>query len=386
MTTDLLSKLTDDLKVKNEILAYAKNKFILHKDSNIEQQSSLSDEPFVETWHRYSEQAETSGVFEILQSHLVPLRFPIKKGISATDSYKSATLRGKNVNDIPEAEGLILHKPDELELKIHPSIGGSIPVLIVPDSEDFNTLIRALCHKNEPTSLPDSMGAAMINGINNWSKIKTLKSEFIANNQSSDWSHYFKNSIVPNKSLYQDKLIILSKKPYSSVSAEDLDQDIEDWEDISLRIRLEHECAHYYTLRHFGAMANNMHDELIADYAGICAGYGNYNPEWFLKFIGLEAYPLYRKGARLENYLGHPKLSNEAFIVLKTIIYKAVVNVKEFDSRINNRFLIASKKASLHSLCSFSLLQMAEEDGADQLYATYNSEIRKYVSSTRISL
>ena len=46
-------------------------------------------------------------------------------------------------------------------------------------------------------------------------------------------------------------------------------------------------------------MRNNLHDELIADYAGITAAIGHYRAAWFLRFLGLEDYPTYRPGGRL---------------------------------------------------------------------------------------
>lgn len=45
-----------------------------------------------------------------------------------------------------------------------------------------------------------------------------------------------------------------------------------------------------------------MLDELIADYAGIVAAWGRYRADWFLRFVGLEDYPRYREGGRLQNY------------------------------------------------------------------------------------
>lgn len=376
MTTDILNHFTNDPKVKDEILAYAKNKFSSVKGQAFNHsKSSLKDEEFVIDWIDYLQESKTKGVFQTLQSHLVQLNFPIAQNLSQSDCYKSATLRGKKINEIPEATGLILAAPNKLELKIHHSIAGKIPVLVVEQDDDFKTLIRALCHKNEPVDLPKSMGAAMINGINNWSKIRVLKEQFTLNNPSSDWNNHFKQHVIPNKSLYQDKLIILSKKAYSGVQAETLSQDPKEWKNVSLKIRLEHECAHYYTLRQFGVMANNMHDEIIADYAGICGAQGSYNPEWFLRFIGLENYPKYRRGARLENYLGSPALSQSAFEVLKNIIYKAVINIYKFDRKIENRKDPDVKIATINSLSLTGILEMAQENGSETLHAQLQKQL-----------
>ena len=376
ITTNLFNELTEDVNVQNEILAYAKNKFVRNdSESESHYKEKFADESFVSSWHQYLKETEKISVFETLQRHLVQLRFPIAENISKNTSYRSATLQGKDTYHMPEAKGLKLRNPKGLKLQIYASLSGKIPILIIADDKDFKSLIQALCHKNEPVKIPDSMGAVMINGLNNWSKIDDLKKTFLAANIVSNWPNHFKNQIVPNKSLYQDKIIILSKKPYSNVPADSIGCNQEDWIHHSLQIRLEHECAHYFTLRNYGIMANNMHDELIADYAGICASYGRYNPEWFLRFIGLEKYPSYRKGARLENYIGSPKLSKEAFEILKKIIYKAVNNIYKFDNQINNITHKTNKRIALICLCSFSILEMAQEDSADQMYAKFNNLI-----------
>ena len=183
ITTDLLSELSDDLKVQYEILGYAKNKFVCNdRKSESHSKDEFVDESFVNSWHQYLKEAETIGVFETLQRHLVQLQFPVSENISKSNSYRSATLQGKDTCHMPEAKGLTLRSPNGLELQIYASIGGKIPILIVDDDKDFNSLIRALCHKNEPVEIPDSLGAAMFNGRNNWSKFDVLKDTLLTCN------------------------------------------------------------------------------------------------------------------------------------------------------------------------------------------------------------
>ena len=108
------------------------------------------------------------------------------------------------------------------------------------------------------------------------------------------WREEFRR-LVPHKELYQDRLLILSDGPYSNVKAGEMGLTEQEWRRTSTTIRLEHECTHYFTLRVFGSMRNNLLDELIADYAGITA----VDPtDWFLRFMGLESFPAYREGGR----------------------------------------------------------------------------------------
>ena len=176
------------------------------------------------------------------------------------------------------------------------------------------------------------MGAAMIQGLNNWDRLRTLQKNW---QNPSFQKSLNKTSLLSNKAYYQDRIIVLSKIPYSNVSAEMMELAPNDWLNKSLKIRLEHECAHYFTLRYFGKMANNMHDELLADYMGICGVLPQYKSDWFLKFIGLEAYPNFRSSGRLKNYLGKPPLSTTAFKVLQKIIKKAADNLEVFDQQID---------------------------------------------------
>jgi hypothetical protein len=75
-------------------------------------------------------------------------------------------------------------------------------------------------------------------------------------------------------------------------------------------------------------MQNNLLDELIADCAGITAALGYFNADWFLAFVGLEQYPAYRKGGRLQNYRGVPPLSDGAFTILQRLVYHAAKNLE----------------------------------------------------------
>ena len=135
-------------------------------------------------------------------------------------------------------------------------------------------------------------------------------------NAQQSWPEEFQR-IKAQKELYQDRFIILSTGPYSNVHAGEIGLDPEDWLKLSLVIRREHECAHYFTRRVFSSMRNSLLDEIIADYCGITAAVGRFRADWLLRFFGLESFPHYREGGRLQNYRGTPALSDPAFVVLQ---------------------------------------------------------------------
>ena len=134
----------------------------------------LKPEAHVAIWQEYAAQAIVTSAFESLKNVLVQLQFPIKEGISQTEAYRAATRKGIDLNRIPEATGLVFKQPEQLQLTIHQSLAGAIPVLLVKNREDFVSLLQAITKRNEPIPIPASMGACMVAGYNNWDRISPL--------------------------------------------------------------------------------------------------------------------------------------------------------------------------------------------------------------------
>src|ERR1700710_2073650 len=299
-----------------ELLAYNENVFDLEALLTSRVRLPLPDEPFVAFWAEDEREARTRGAFAVLREHLPQLRFPIRAGISETADYRAATRRGADVETLAEATGLELERPEAIEIVIHPSPAGRIPLLICRRRAEFTALLQALTKRNEPEPVPAAQGALMVSGYNNWSRIGELRRRWEAlepaKRESATWAEEFQ-LLQGRRELYQDRFILLSDGPYSAVPAADLGLSDSEWREISLAIRRDHECAHYFTRRLFGSMRNNMLDELIADYAGLVGATGRFRAGWFLRFVGLEDFPRYRPGARLDLYRGKPPLSGGAF-------------------------------------------------------------------------
>ncbi len=372
---DLLRKYTNNASVIEELYTYTENKFANKKEQPDKGSLSLGDDESVPIWEDYWLQSKRIGVFETLKRNLVQLQFPVRKNISQSTAYRDATLKGVLTDSMTAATGLQLKDTSSLKFFIYESFAGKIPVVVATNHEDFVSLIQALTCRNEPVQIPDSMGAAMIKGLNNWDRIRRLKAEWIKNNSSESWRQEFQKNILPNRNFYQDKLIVLSKKPYSGVAAKHFGISEEEWLEHSLKIRLEHECAHLYTLSTFGSMANNMHDELLADYMGITKVTGTFKSDWFLRCLGLKNYPQYREGGRFQNYLNNPPLSNEAVIVLRTIVRNAAINLESFDHHLGLPFDETDRIHRLQVICKVGLLQLSLGDGTKQLLKCYH-EVR----------
>lgn len=320
----------------------------------------LAPELHVATWERYLAEATAIGTFEALKKRLVQLWFPIREGISQTETYRAATRKGVPVDGMAEATGLVLTQPEKLQLIIHQSLAGTIPVLIAGNREDFVLLVQALTMRNEPNPVPASMGACMVAGFNNWDRVRQYRQQWEANHpenkSETSWAAEFKR-LIPEKELYQDRFMILSQGPYSNVSAQDIGLPEAEWLRLSLTIRLEHECTHYFTRRLFNSMRNNLIDELIADYRGIVSATNRYRADWFLRFMGLELFPHYREGGRLQNYRGN--LSERSFKILQSLVVSAANNLEYFERQQTNSI---NPAVMLTTLCCLTLEELASDE------------------------
>jgi hypothetical protein len=355
-----------------ELLTYNQNLF----DHNRNQVISfpLPDEPHMVFWEKYHEEAKTRGVWPVLQEKLVQLQFPIQPGISHTESYQSAIRRGLPPSNATSEKGFCLQQPEALQLIIYPTSAGKIPLLYTGNRPDFIRLVQALAMRNEPASIPDSMGAQIVSGYNNWDRIFEYRQKWQQTNPVADWDIEFKR-IIPQKELYQDTFIILSNNEYSGVPAPDLGLDEISWRKMSLVVRREHECTHYLTRRLFGTMRNNMLDELIADYAGIVATCGHYRADYFLRFLGLTDYPHSNIKGRIENYRGDPPLSNGALEVLKQLVIAAAHNIERFE--VTTKLATQTDKVRLQMIIALTYLTL-EELASESYDALLQQALKEY--------
>lgn len=365
-----LKELVKNEKVIDELITYTENKFT-SKDKT--QLPLRNHDNSIKTWEKYYQESQEIGCFNTLKKYLVQLQFPVQRGISKTENYRNTTLKGKQ--KLGE-ESLVLNQPNHLTLELYENeMIGKIPIILVPNNDDFNTFICALSNKNEPKKLPESMGALFINGLNNWDRIHTLKETWLQKYPFGNWNEKFRKEILPNPQLFKDKLFVLSTKDYSGVKSSEVGVLEKKWKNSSFIIRREHECAHLFTLQKYGCMANNIHDEIIADYAGITKVLGQFNKEWFLHFMGLENYPVYRVGARLQNYKQPLKLSEMAFDVLKTLMKKISDTIYSFDITLGKISTSEDRIHRIETICEVDMITMASRNGYNQLIEKYKEKV-----------
>jgi hypothetical protein len=360
----------EDLGASGEVLesliAYTANPFDAERLAAL--RVPLEDGPQIETWEDYLRVARNEGVMPALAARLVQLRFPIQVGISQTDAYRAATRRGI----APEGDTMLaLEEPAGLELVLHATLAGRVPVITCRTRADFTALVQALSCRNEPEPVPPSMGACIVNGLNNWDRVSRVRRRMEAERgaplDAAEWTEAFR-TIAQDKALYQDRLILLSREPYSAVPAAALGLDEDEWRAQSVSIRREHECTHYFTLVALGGMRNNLFDELIADFAGLGRTFGRYDGALALRFLGLEAYPRYRPGGRFENYLAAPQVCDGAPEILRTIVVRASRAVETVASGMDLRDP-AVRGRMVTALAGSSLVELAGDEAEVRLRA-----------------
>lgn len=356
------------IDLSDKLKAYLFNKFPLNDDCTA---SSFTEGTEIQFWEDFLMNfSNGKDIFNALKECYPSLNFLIDKEIDKAELYNNMLLKG-TTNDIKLTSYIKLEDTKNISLELHESIAGKIPVLTIPNNEDFVKILQSIIHKNNPLPIPASMGAVLLNGLNNSKRFNIIKKNWLQNNPFGDWNTEFSNNIMLKKSLYKDKLIILSTKPYSNVTASQLGLEEDLWISYSISIRKEHEFTHLYTLKKYGQATNNLHDELIADYIGIVKTIWNYNKVWMLTFMGLENYPHYREGARLENYVKESKLSPDDFKQLITIIKNAIENIAIFDKAVGKVKSIKDQTCRIDALCEISLIDLASANGAALLIDIY---------------
>jgi len=270
--------------------------------------------------------------------------------------------------------GVSLEAPSALRLQMTSTLAGRVPVIIAGSRSDFLTLYRAILKKNNPAvDIPASVGAVMISGYSNWSRIHDVRlageTAQHPGTSSLPWPERF-TSDPPPASQYKDRLILLSSSPYSGVPAQAMGLDEITWAQQSVAIRAQHEAAHYVTRRLFGSMRNVLHDELIADYMGITAVRDTFSADWFLRFMGVEADRSFRPSGRLGAYRGTPALSDGAFEILMSLARAAARTIESVDQSWQRTSIRSFQRRTrmLFALTQVTVEELASAKGEDAIH------------------
>lgn len=333
----------------------------------------LDDEPFVPIWESWRRLALERGAWPVLRGALPQLRFPIAEGISGRPEYRAAVARGVDPEEIPEATGLPIERPAGIDLELHPTPAGRIPVLRITHRPDFVTLVRALAHRNEPVPIPDSQGAAFVSGYLDWERVAALRRAWeetpAEERESPSWAAELAR-IKPRKELYLDRFMLLSDGPYAAVPAAEMGLGEAEWRERSHRLRRDHESTHYLTRRLFATMASHALDELAADYAGMAAALGGFRAEPWLRFLGVHGDGTVGEGARLGLYRGRREapLADAHLPRLAAVLGAAAAHLEAADRGwLGADRSLEGRTRSVLAILTLSLERLAAADGRDAL-------------------
>lgn len=247
------------------------------------------DEPAVDLWRQAVEPVGAGDSVEARLRRLLPqLAFPIAPGMRRDRRYVDAVLRG--VAPPGGARGASFERPESLELWVDETAVGAVPIVHTPHRPDFETLLRCLAGGNEPIEVSPRQGACLLTGL----RLPAAAHDRSQRPRSASESP-------------RTRLIVLTDGPYagleaSAVAAVNGGLGDAEWLDASRTIRRAHEVAHFIAWRILEIRPHRLHDEVIADWAGLLAAFGHYDPALARTILGVTEHGRAVDGGRVELY------------------------------------------------------------------------------------
>ena len=214
------------------------------------------------------------------------------------EAYRRIVLRGAD----PESKSLSHYQGDPFDREeMAETPAGPVRVITLGNRQDFELVLRSLmAAKNGPgAKIPESQGAATLT-VFNWPRIHAHLAHFPEEEQSAELKRF-----TAVKENYVDLLVVLSRGPYSNITAAAAGYGEEDWLSLSDTIRRYHELTHVICRRLYPGDVAPVRDELVADAVGLYAAFGRFDPRLEELFLGIR--DDHYLGGRLGNYTQQPE-------------------------------------------------------------------------------
>ena len=251
-------------------------------------------------------------------------------------SGRGVVPEGANLDHFTTSEG------DELREVETPA--GPVEVAFLERRADFEAFLQIIGHKAQPVPIARTIGAITYRGHADWGKVAAAHAAYVASG-GEDWQAEFAR-LAKQPGAFRSEIIVISKGPYSNVSAQDTPYDEGEWLDVSREIRLHHECAHVVCRRTMPDDVLPVWDEVTADVVGLLFATGRYDAGLAARFLGVTGTGY--AGGRLAEYLADEQ---------KDLLDEIAVEVREALDRIEDAsrgaearpfdFLIELKKAPI---------------------------------------
>ena len=233
---------------------------------------------------------ETTSVIEKMAYRYNQLYLTPEKGISETVTYYDIVHNGKTPPEITQKIhdknlGFTRSSKDKLICEITPA--GKIEIIFFSEQSDFDRFIQIMAFKGEPAPISPKTESVEITGITNWRKIENHMNEYIiSGGDYLSWREELKR-FTDNKKNYQDSVIIIKDCDYCGITAKEAGFSEEEWNDISLKIRIYNACTRY-TFRHmYKRKTNIIWDEAVADCIGMLFALNKYDTGLAKKIFGI---------------------------------------------------------------------------------------------------
>ena len=237
-----------------------------------------------------------AGVLEHLAAEYPQLY--LNPDTDTQESYRRVVLRGEE----PESKSLAHYRGDPGDREeIADTPVGSVRVVTLGNRQDFELVLRGLmAAKDGPKApIPASQGASMLT-VFNWPRIHAHLAKFPEEERAAELKRF-----TAAKENYIDRLVLLSRGPYSGVPASAVGVGEDEWRALSDTIRRFHELTHVICRRLYPGDVEPIRDELVADAVGLCAAFGRFDPDIEKRFLGIRNGQY--TGGRLGNYTESPK-------------------------------------------------------------------------------
>lgn len=308
------------------------------RDAAIAQHALFADEAHLAWWRRIAAATPRgTALLASLHDALPTLRLAIAAGASTQPAYDALVRQARPFDEVasdPSIEiplGGPFRQPESIELAIAEHPAGALPVLSIPDRNDFLRCYRALGARGEAIEVPHGVHALYVSGLPNPGRLRELRGAWLdRGNETDPWPAEMARLAALDRTWFHDRIVLVQPGGYGEVrdgwrrhiASEPA------WLDASMAIRIEHELAHHATHRLFGSHRLHLHDELIADFMGFSKALGVFDAALFLEALGLpESHDApVRDGARVRHYLGG--LDEDDLPALRRLLAHAAANVE----------------------------------------------------------
>lgn len=320
----------------------------------------LEDENFIKTWRKYEDDAANQGVFPVIRKAVPHLNFPIDDKLADTTEYKDAVLYANISPGRQASVGIGLKAPEKLQLAIIPTDAGSLPMVYIPEREDFEAVIKALNFSNTNIEIVPKITSYLVRDFRNSDRISILRDRYNKKkalmNLNTTWRDEYAK-ILLNKELYLDTFIAVYGGNASAIPAEDVGLSEDEWKAKSIVIGREKEAMRYYMKRIFQVEKPHPYVELIAYFAAIDTAFSSFQADKLLKLMlpGPDSQAPVCGMAVQEK-----KFTPETCEILKKLIEKAAHNLEDFckiylhelEANNQNLLIISLTKVTLEELAS----------------------------------